>query len=116
MPAGSPFIPELPAAAILSLSLRFLRYRCDCREGQRKKPYGKRFSIFVVSEAPRQRWNIVVQRVVKESTDPVRYGGVGFVLGARLEEMTGIETRAVVLGHLQRGGTPTPTDRVWLPA
>ncbi len=74
---------------------------------------GKRFSIIVVSEGAKAKdGNIVVQRVVKESTDPVRYGGVGFVLGARLEEMTGIETRAVVLGHLQRGGTPTPTDRV----
>ncbi len=37
---------------------------------------------------------------------------IGFVLGAKIEEITGIETRAVVLGHLQRGGVPTPFDRV----
>ena len=74
---------------------------------------GKRFSIVVVSEGAKARGgNTVVQRIVKESTDPVRYGGVGFFLGSRIEELTGIETRAVVLGHLQRGGTPTPTDRV----
>lgn len=50
--------------------------------------------------------------MVKEATDPIRYGGVGFMLGTRIEELAGIETRSVVLGHLQRGGTPTPFDRV----
>lgn len=42
----------------------------------------------------------------------VRLGGVGEWLAARIEEETGHETRAVVLGHLQRGGTPTAFDRV----
>jgi len=74
---------------------------------------GKRFSIVVVSEGARAKnGDTVVRRIVKESTDPIRYGGVGMVLGAQIEEMTGIETRTVVLGHLQRGGTPTPYDRV----
>jgi ATP-dependent phosphofructokinase / diphosphate-dependent phosphofructokinase len=74
---------------------------------------GKRFSIIVVSEGARAMdGNTVVQRVVKESTDPIRFGGVGFVLGAKIEELSGIETRTVVMGHLQRGGTPTPFDRV----
>lgn len=74
---------------------------------------GKRFSIVVVSEGAREKdGNCVVQRIVKESTDPVRYGGIGFVLGAKIEEITGIETRSVILGHLQRGGVPTPFDRV----
>jgi ATP-dependent phosphofructokinase / diphosphate-dependent phosphofructokinase len=74
---------------------------------------GKRFSIIVVAEGARAKdGNTVVQRIVKESNDPIRYGGVGFVLGAKLEELTGIETRTVVLGHLQRGGVPTPSDRV----
>jgi ATP-dependent phosphofructokinase / diphosphate-dependent phosphofructokinase len=74
---------------------------------------GKRFSIVVVSEGAKAiGGNAVVQRVIKESTDPIRYGGVGFVLGSQIEEMTGIETRAVILGHLQRGGTPTAHDRV----
>ncbi len=74
---------------------------------------GKRFSIIVVSEGAKAAdGDFVIQRIVKESTDPVRYGGVGFVLGSKIEELTGIETRTVVLGHLQRGGTPTPFDRV----
>jgi len=54
----------------------------------------------------------VVQRVVKESTEAVRLGGIGFVLGNQIEKMTFIETRTVVMGHLQRGGSPTPFDRV----
>ncbi len=74
---------------------------------------GKRFSIVVVSEGAKPiGGKAVIQRVVKESTDPVRYGGVGFRLGAMIEELTGVETRTVVLGHLQRGGTPTAHDRV----
>jgi phosphofructokinase-like protein len=74
---------------------------------------GRRFSIIVVSEGARSiQGNTVIQRIIKESTDPVRYGGVGFVLGTQLEEITGLETRSVILGHLQRGGSPTPYDRV----
>ncbi len=74
---------------------------------------GKRFSIIVVSEGVHSsEGKTIVQRTVKESTDPVRYGGVAFELGSRIEELTGIETRSVVLGHLQRGGSPTPFDRV----
>ena len=74
---------------------------------------GKRFSIIVVSEGAHAiDGKAVIQKMVKESTDPVRYGGVGFVLGNQIEELTGIETRTVVLGHLQRGGTPTPFDRI----
>jgi len=74
---------------------------------------GKRFSIIVVAEGAKPRGgDVVVQRIVKESTDPVRLGGIGFVLGEQIETRSGIETRVVVLGHLQRGGSPTPFDRV----
>jgi len=74
---------------------------------------GKRFSIIVIAEGAKPKGgNIVVQRIVKESSDPVRLGGIGFVLGEQIEKITGIETRAVVMGHLQRGGSPTPFDRV----
>lgn len=74
---------------------------------------GKQFSIIVISEGARSKdGHCVIQRIVKESTDPIRYGGVGLVLGSKIEELTGIETRTVVLGHLQRGGVPTPFDRV----
>ncbi|MBU0604967.1 MAG: ATP-dependent 6-phosphofructokinase, partial [Candidatus Omnitrophica bacterium] len=74
---------------------------------------GKRFSIVVVAEGAKPKGgNVVIQRMVKESSDPVRLGGIGFVLGDKLEKLTGFETRAVVMGHLQRGGTPTVFDRV----
>ena len=42
----------------------------------------------------------------------VRLGGIGAALASLIEERTGQEARAVVLGHVQRGGTPTPFDRV----
>ncbi|MFH0771405.1 MAG: ATP-dependent 6-phosphofructokinase [Candidatus Omnitrophota bacterium] len=74
---------------------------------------GKKFSIVVVSEGAKPKGgDIVIQRIVKESTDPVRLGGIAFVLGHQIEEAASVETRAVVMGHLQRGGSPTPFDRV----
>jgi len=42
----------------------------------------------------------------------VRLGGIGNVLAREIEQRTGFETRAVVLGHIQRGGSPTAFDRV----
>lgn len=74
---------------------------------------GRRFSIVVVAEGAKPKGgDIVIQRIVKESVDSVRLGGIGFVLGAEIEKITGLETRTVVMGHLQRGGSPTPLDRV----
>jgi 6-phosphofructokinase 1 len=74
---------------------------------------GKRFSIVVVSEGAKPiGGEVVVQGIVKDSPEQVRLGGISFMLGRQIEQMTGIETRPVVLGHLQRGGSPTPTDRV----
>jgi len=74
---------------------------------------GKRFSIVVVSEGARPKGgSTVVQRIVETSHEPVRLGGISYVLGHDIEQATGIECRQVVLGHLQRGGPPTPTDRV----
>ena len=74
---------------------------------------GKRFSIVVVAEGAKPKGgDIVIQRLVKESSDPIRLGGIGFVLGEQLEKATGLDTRTVVMGHLQRGGSPTPFDRV----
>jgi 6-phosphofructokinase 1 len=95
-------IPEIP-------------YRMDSIVGKVKERHrkGKRFSIVVVAEGAKPKGgDVVIQRMVKESSDPVRLGGVGFVLGDQIEKTTEIETRAVVMGHLQRGGSPTPFDRV----
>jgi phosphofructokinase-like protein len=74
---------------------------------------GKRFSIVVVAEGAKPLGgDVVIQRIVKSSTEPTRLGGIGFVLGSQIEDATGIETRTVVMGHLQRGGSPTAFDRV----
>lgn len=74
---------------------------------------GKRFSIVVVAEGAKPKGGeMVVKRIVKCSPDPVRLGGVSFVLGDQIEKATGLETRAVVMGHLLRGGTPVPLDRI----
>ena len=74
---------------------------------------GKRFSIIVVAEGAKPvGGDVVVKKIVKESTDPVRLGGIGFIIGDELERLTGLEARTVVMGHLQRGGSPTPFDRI----
>jgi 6-phosphofructokinase 1 len=74
---------------------------------------GKKFSIVIVAEGAKPiGGEVVIQRIVKESADPVRLGGIGFVLANQIENETGIETRTVVMGYLQRGGSPTPFDRV----
>jgi 6-phosphofructokinase 1 len=74
---------------------------------------GKRFSIVVIAEGAKPKGgDIIIQRIVKESPDPIRLGGIGFVLGEQIEKMTGLETRTVVMGHLLRGGSPTPFDRI----
>lgn len=74
---------------------------------------GKRFSIVVIAEGAKPKGgHIAIQRIVKESSDPIRLGGIGFILGKQIERTTGLETRTVVMGHLLRGGSPTPFDRI----
>ncbi len=45
-------------------------------------------------------------------TDPVRLGGIGDLVAKKVTDETGLETRVTVLGHLQRGGAPSPFDRI----
>lgn len=74
---------------------------------------GKRFSIVVVAEGAKpEGGEVVIRKMVEKSADPVRLGGVGFILAEQLEKMTALEARTVVMGHLQRGGSPVPFDRV----
>ena len=54
----------------------------------------------------------VYQRIVEDSPDPVRLGGISHIIANQIEEETKIECRVTILGHLQRGGTPTPFDRI----
>lgn len=80
---------------------------------RKRHRYGKRFSIVVIAEGARPiGGRVTIREIVKKSLDPVRLGGVGFVLAESIKQATSLDTRVVVLGHLQRGGPPTPFDRV----
>lgn len=71
----------------------------------------KRYAIVAVSEAAKEIGSKVsVSQVLEDSFDKVRYGGVAEKLAKQVESVTGIECRHVVLGHVQRGGTPSAQD------
>jgi phosphofructokinase-like protein len=74
---------------------------------------GKNFSIVVVAEGAKPKGGtMVVSHIVKDSPDPIRLGGIGQKIAQDLTEITGIDSRVTVLGHLQRGGRPSPYDRI----
>jgi len=82
--------------------------------GITKRHYrGKEFSIVVVAEgaAPKED-SLTLQTEEKDAFGHVRLGGIGYVLSKEIEKRTGFETRATVLGHIQRGGSPTAFDRI----
>ena len=84
-----------------------------CRLINRRHARGRYFAIIVVAEGatPKEGTLTVSTGGVDEFGHP-RLGGIGQVLEREIEERTGFETRATVLGHVQRGGTPTAFDRV----
>lgn len=78
-----------------------------------KRSTGARFSIVCVAEGAKPRGeDIVIKETDVKRTDPVRLGGIGDLVARRIRENTGLETRVTVLGHLQRGGSPTAYDRI----
>jgi len=84
-----------------------------CERIRYRARLGKRFSLVVVSEGARPKGGRkVVHKHVDTSPDPIRLGGIGQLVGDEIERRTGVTTRVTVLGHVQRGGTPTPFDRV----
>jgi 6-phosphofructokinase 1 len=95
-------IPEIPyhlEAVMAKISRR-------CQEG-------KSFSIMVVAEGAQPLGGeLTGVPAAQGSTEKIRLGGIGNKLANEIESLTGIETRCTVLGHLQRGGSPTPFDRV----
>jgi phosphofructokinase-like protein len=79
----------------------------------RKRHKQKKFSILVVAEGAVPTDGKVV--LAGDGTDEfgnVRLGGIGQVLAREIEKRSGIETRVTILGHIQRGGSPTAYDRV----
>ncbi|MBI4801795.1 MAG: ATP-dependent 6-phosphofructokinase [Elusimicrobia bacterium] len=79
-----------------------------------RRKRGKNFSIVVVAEGARpEKGEMTVTKPAPGSTDPIRLGGVSYKIADLIEKQAGVECRVVVLGHVQRGGEPTPFDR-WL--
>ena len=95
-------IPEIPYD--LDAVIRKIRQR---------QQSGKKFSIITVAEGAKPiGGEMTIARMVKDSFEPIRLGGVGEKLAREIEARTGIESRCTVLGYLQRGGSPTAYDRV----
>jgi 6-phosphofructokinase 1 len=95
-------IPEIPYTA---------ERLCQAIEKRRKN--GSRFSIVVVAEGA---FSAEGDKVLKVSADQnlgvERLGGIGHKVAQQIGDSLGMETRVVTLGHLQRGGSPTPYDRI----
>jgi len=85
-----------------------------CKLIQNRHKRGKNFSIVVVAEGalPKDAQEFVTKEQTLDAFGHVKLGGIGDVLSKEIEKRTGFETRAVVLGHIQRGGSPTAFDRV----
>lgn len=78
-----------------------------------KRSKGAKFSIVCVAEGAKPKGSdVVVKEMDKRRTDPVRLGGIGELVAKQIEQETGLETRVTVLGHVQRGGSPSPFDRI----
>ncbi|MBU5488865.1 6-phosphofructokinase [Clostridium sp. MSJ-8] len=80
---------------------------------EERKRQGRLFTIIVVSEGARPKdGEVVVARIVEDSPDPIRLGGIGNKLAQDLEARLENEVRCTVLGHIQRGGTTCTYDRI----
>jgi len=104
MAAGADIIliPELP----FSLEKIYKRV-------QERSKKGRRFTIIVVAEGAFPKGGEqVVKRKVADVTEPIRLGGISHWLAKSIEENTDLEARAVVLGHVLRGGSPIYQDRL----
>ena len=83
-----------------------------CHKILDREAHGKKFTLIVVAEGaklPGGDWVLAERR---SESQQVRLGGIGNVVASEIQRRLHRETRCVVLGHLQRGGTPTTFDRV----
>jgi phosphofructokinase-like protein len=85
-----------------------------CRLIRRRHERGRYFSIVVAAEGavPKEGTTMTLAAGENDEFGHPRLGGIGYALEREIESRTGYETRATVLGHVQRGGTPTAFDRV----
>ncbi len=92
-------IPEIP-----------YRFESVAKKIASLKERGRTFALVVVAEALKTEDGKPVKIAHVGGSDT--YGGVGHYVGQKISELTGAETRVTVLGHVQRGGMPTPRDRL----
>jgi 6-phosphofructokinase 1 len=99
--ADAVLIPELPYDI------------CKVADHLRRRTSGERqHAIIVVAEGARPVGGIATVRVAATAGGVERLGGIGEIVAHQLQELTGHESRSVVLGHLLRGGSPTSLDRL----
>ena len=81
---------------------------------EERKSQEKLFTIIVVAEGAKSKdGDVIVAKIVEDSPDPIRLGGIGNKLAEDLEKLVnGREVRCTVLGHIQRGGTTCTFDRI----
>jgi ATP-dependent phosphofructokinase / diphosphate-dependent phosphofructokinase len=92
-------IPEIPYS---------IEHVCEKIEQRRRR--GRNFSLVVVAESVKGPGGETI--TYKDAHGQSRYGGIGAQIAHEIGRRTGAETRVTVLGHVQRGGSPTPLDRV----
>jgi 6-phosphofructokinase 1 len=93
-------IPEIP-----------FNYESICAKVDERELRGKAFSIVVVAEGARLAGGDFVTSTTAPQQREARLGGIGAQVAEQIQQRTGKESRCVVLGHLQRGGSPTNMDR-----
>ena len=99
--ADAILIPEIPFS-----------YDSICAKIAEREAKGKHFTLVVVAEGAREKDGGFVTSGAQEANREAHLGGIGAVVAAEIGKRTSKETRCCVLGHLQRGGTPTTFDRV----
>ncbi len=91
-----------------------------CRVIEKRHARGKNFSIVVVAEGAKFKveehvdkdGTLIIQDLRVDEFGHVRLGGIGNLVADQIEKRTGMEARATILGHIQRGGSPTAFDRI----
>lgn len=95
-------IPEIPFS-----------WEAICHKVNERATHGKRFSLVCVAEGAKlPDGHEVIQALDNRRTDAKQFGGIGADVAREINMRTSLETRVTVLGHLQRGGSPTAFDRV----
>ena len=93
-------IPEIPFS-----------YESVSAKIQERENLGKKFTIVIVAEGAREKDGSFISSGAHTKTGEARLGGIGAIVSAEIEKCLGKESRVCVLGHLQRGGSPTTFDR-----